>query len=122
DSLRKLRFGIQQSHRSFDFRRPDETNGPERWRQLAFVNQLLQRPRYLQDGDAAAGIVVGAGPLVIEMTTESNLLLLKFGIGAGNSGCDNFIVAGMLAGSHRCVHSNLLAASQTLTQRTTGFE
>src|SRR5262249_8354426 len=103
DPLRKFRTGIQQRQSAFNFRRPDETNGSKWRRKLAFINQLRERSGHLQDGGTSTGIVVGAGALVVQMTTERDLLVFEFGVGAGNYAGDNLIVAWMLAGAHRGV-------------------
>ncbi len=39
------------------------------------VMSFLQSARDFEDGDATAGVVVGAGSLMVEMATESDLFV-----------------------------------------------
>ena len=46
-----------------------------RTRELAVGDQLLQRPRHFENGDTTAGVVVGARPLMVEMTRIGDLII-----------------------------------------------
>ena len=111
DARREIRPRVEQRRGPFDLRRPEEAQRPRRPRQLPFLDQLLQRPRHLQDGDAAAGVVVRAGPLVVEVAAESDLLV-QLRVGAGDGGRDHQVAPGMLAGLYSGAEPDLLALAQ----------
>ena len=112
---------VQQRQRPFDLRRPNKSNRSRGPRQLPPADQLLQRSRYFQNGHATAGVVIGSGPLVVKMATESDLFLFQFGIGAGNGGCNHFVIRCMITGTHHRVQTDMLSARQALPQCACGF-
>ena len=116
DALRELRLGVQQRQRAFDFRRPDEANRTRRLGEFSFDDQFLQRASNLQNRHAAAGVVVRAGTLVIEVAAEGNLLVVELRIGAGNRRGHHFGVAGMLPGFYDRVQLDLLAVTEPFAQ------
>ncbi len=122
DALRELRLGVEQSGCAFDLRRPDEADGPRRARQLAFMDQLLQRACDLEDGHASAGIVIRAWTLVVEMAAVGNLFVFEFGIGAGDHGRGYFQIPRMLPRADRGMKTNLLASCQAVTQGASGLQ
>ncbi len=72
-----------------------------------------------KDGHAAARVIVRAGPLVIEMATESDLFSAQTWVGAGDGSSDHIIKTGMLSGSHGRMKSNLLSARPSTSKSTT---
>ena len=109
--LRELRLAVQQRQRAFDFRRPDKADRACRPREFSVVDQLLQRARHFQNRHAAAGVVVRAGPLVIQMATERDLFVFKFRIGAGNRRGHDLQVPGMLPGLYDRMQLDLVRPS-----------
>ena len=114
DVLGQIGARIEQRGCAFDLRRPDESDRSGRARQLAFVDQLLQGTCDFENGHATAGIVIGSGPLVVKMATESNLFLLQLRIGARNRRSNNLIVGCMFTGANHGMKVDLLSSCQTL--------
>ena len=116
DSAREFGLRIQERGGAFDLRRPDKSQRARGPRELAFVDQLLNRSRDFKNGDAAAGVVVRAGALMIQVATIGDFFVAQFRVGAGNRRRDNAEHARVLARFHNRVHANLLAARQTIPQ------
>src|SRR5260370_206443 len=70
----KPRFPEHQRQRPLNPRRPEKPNRPRRPCQFSFANQLLQRPRPLQNRHAPAGVVVRPPPLMIQVAAKRDLL------------------------------------------------
>ena len=80
---------------ALDLRWPQELEGPARLREDALVDQCLQRPRRLEDCDAARDIVVCARPWVIEVAGVVDHLAgeIRTGDPRGNELVKPFLVA-----------------------------
>src|SRR5688500_1636384 len=74
DSGRQCRPCVEESNSPLDLRWPDKTNRPCGSGNLVFADEFAERACHFENGYASAGVVVGARPLVIEMTTESDFL------------------------------------------------
>ena len=88
----------------------------------AVGHELLQRARDFEDGDASAGVVVGTGPLMVEVAGKSDFFLFELGIGARDGAGDDFVVAGMLAGLDNGVETDFFAFGQAFAHGTTCFQ
>ena len=117
DPLCKLRLGIQQRNCPFNLRRPNKSNRPRRSRQRPLVDQLLQRPRHLQNRHAPAGIVVRSRPLMVQVARKRNLLLLQLRIRPRNRRRHHFIISRMLSRLHHRMQPDLFSALQPFLHR-----
>src|SRR3954468_4501675 len=115
DALGEVRFRIQQGSGAFNLRWPDEAEGPGRSRELAVGDQLPQSSRDFENGDTPAGVVVGAWPLMIEVTRIGDLSVWPRS--AINSCCYYFVVGRVLPRLHPGMQPNLLAMKQPVFQR-----
>ena len=75
DALGELGLGVEQRKRAFDFRRPDEAKGARGSLEFSFGDEALEGARDFENGDAAAGVIVGAGALMIEVAAEGDFFL-----------------------------------------------
>src|SRR5437660_8244013 len=120
DAPRHLRPPVQQRQGPFDLGRPDEADGAAWWVETLLRDELRQRARHLQDRGAAAGVVVRAGPRMIEMAAEDDLLVAQ--VRAGNGGRGDLVRAGLLARLDDRVQPDRLAGREPLLQRACGLE
>ena len=79
-----LRSRVKERHRPLDLRRPHEAQCARRSGKPSVGYEARHRPRDLEDRHAAAGVVVRARPLVIEVATEDDLLAPQRGIVPGD--------------------------------------
>src|SRR5439155_9468055 len=75
-----------------------------------------------EDGDAATGVVVGAGTLVLEVATEGDLFVFELGIGRRDRGGNDFEISGMLSRFDYRAQLDLLALAEAFTQRACSFQ
>jgi hypothetical protein len=122
DALGEFGLAVEQGHGAFDFGREKETDGAGGGSELLVVDQLLQRAGDFEDGGAAAGVVVGSGPLVVEVATEGDLFLLPFGVGAGNGSGHDFVVARMLSRFDHGAQRDFFSAGEAGLQGVSRFE
>ena len=80
------------------------------------AGRAAQRARDLEYGDAAGGIVIGAGPRMIEVTGKQNLFLCELRIGAVDPCRGKAIEAALVTGIDLAVQHNRLASGHALLQ------
>jgi hypothetical protein len=95
------------------------TRGP---RQLAGADQRLERSRHFENGDATAGVVIGARPLMIQVTGECNFLIFQPRVRSGYDGGNHFVECRVLAGHHHRMQTNRLLGVEPLLHPAGGLE
>src|SRR4030081_3187016 len=97
----------EECHCAFDLRSPDKAQRAPRTRESTGRDQPRQHASRLEYCHASAGVVIRAGPLVVEMTAVDDSA--RRGIRAGNSCADNGPVPGTDGGFYFGVEHDLLA-------------
>src|SRR5262245_10846663 len=98
--------------RPFDFGRPDETNGARRPRDLAFTNQFGERARNLQNGHAAACVIVCPWARMVQVTAIGDLLVAQAWVRARDDGGDDVIKSVVASGAYAGAQGDLLGACE----------
>src|SRR4051812_39981181 len=109
DPLRELGFRVQQGNGALDLGRPDEADRPRRTWQSARGDEFLQGSRDLENRNAATGVVIRSGPLVIEVTREGDLRAFEPGVRPLDACRDHFVESGVLSCPDARVQPDVLA-------------